>query len=83
MTSFYYTNATGTGARVVYGEGLEILGFIWLFEVAAGNDVVVIKKKYGKDFIIGGGIDKRALIRGKEDTREEVMSRVLCLKWSE
>jgi uroporphyrinogen decarboxylase len=44
--------------------------------VAAGNDVLAVRKKYGKDLIIGGGIDKRALIKGKEATREEVMSKV-------
>ena len=52
------------------------INFIWPFEVAAGNDVLAVRKKYGKDLIIGGGIDKRALIKGKEATREEVMSKV-------
>jgi len=56
---------------------LEVgINFIWPFEVAAGNDVVALRKKYGKDLIIGGAIDKRALIKGKEATREEVMSKV-------
>ncbi|GAI97578.1 unnamed protein product, partial [marine sediment metagenome] len=48
----------------------------WPFEVAAGNDAVALRKKYGKDLIIGGTIDKRALIKGKEAIREEVMSKV-------
>ena len=52
------------------------INFIWPFEVAAGNDAVAIRKKYGKDLIIGGTIDKRALIKGKEAIREEVMSKV-------
>jgi len=51
------------------------INLIWPFEVAAGNDVVAIRKKYGKDLIIGGAIDKRALIKGKESIREEVMSK--------
>ncbi len=56
---------------------LEVgINFIWPFEVAAGNDAVALRKKYGKDLIIGGGIDKRALITGKEAIREEVMSKV-------
>lgn len=56
---------------------LEVgINFIWPFEVAAGNDVVALRKKYGKDLIIGGAIDKRALIKGKEAIREEVMSKV-------
>ncbi len=56
---------------------LEVgINFIWPFEVAAGNDVVALRKKYGKDLIIGGAIDKRALIKGKKAIREEVMSKV-------
>ncbi len=45
-------------------------------EVAAHNDAVALRKKYGKDLIIGGNIDKRALVKGKEAIREEVMSKV-------
>ncbi len=52
------------------------INYIWPFEVAAGNDAVTLRKKYGKDLIIGGAIDKRALIKGKEAIREEVMSKV-------
>jgi uroporphyrinogen decarboxylase len=52
------------------------INYIWPCEVAAGNDVIALRKKYGKDLIIGGGIDKRALIKGKEAIREEVMSKV-------
>jgi len=52
------------------------INYVWPFEVAAGNDAVAIRKKYGKDLIIGGTIDKRALIKGKEAIREEVMSKV-------
>ena len=52
------------------------VNYIWPFEVAAGNDVVAIRKKYGKDLIIGGGIDKRELIKDKESIRKEVMSKV-------
>lgn len=52
------------------------VNFIWPMEIAAGNDVVALRKKYGKDLIIGGAIDKRALAKGKEAIREEVMSKV-------
>jgi len=56
---------------------LEVgINFVWPLEVAAHNDAVALRKKYGKDLIIGGGIDKRALIKGKEAIREEVMSKV-------
>ena len=56
---------------------LEVgINFVWPLEVAAHNDAVALRKKYGKDLIIGGTIDKRALIKGKEAIREEVMSKV-------
>ncbi len=56
---------------------LEVgINYVWPLEVAAHNDAVALRKKYGKDLIIGGTIDKRALIKGKEAIREEVMSKV-------
>jgi uroporphyrinogen decarboxylase len=56
---------------------LEVgVNYVWPLEVAAGNDAVALRKKYGKDLILGGAINKRALARGKEAIREEVMSKV-------
>ncbi len=56
---------------------LEVgINFPWPFEVAAGNDAVALRKKYGKNLILSGNIDKRALAKGKEAIREEVMSKV-------
>lgn len=52
------------------------INFVWPLEVAAGNDAVAMRKEYGTDLILGGAIDKRALIKGKEATKEEVMSKV-------
>ncbi|MFC2033032.1 uroporphyrinogen decarboxylase family protein [Chloroflexota bacterium] len=49
---------------------------IWPLECAAGMDAVALRKKYGKDLILAGNIDKRALIKGKDAVREEVMSKV-------
>jgi hypothetical protein len=49
---------------------------VWPLEQAAGNDAVALRKKYGKDLILSGAIDKRALIKGKEAIRSEVMSKV-------
>jgi len=34
-------------------------------EQAAGNDIFAYRKKYGKNLLMSGGIDKRALARGK------------------
>ncbi len=48
-------------------------------EVAAGMDVVAMRKRFGKNLIIGGGIDKRALSKGKKEVEEEVMKKVPSL----
>jgi uroporphyrinogen decarboxylase len=52
------------------------INYVWPLEQTAGNDVVSFRKKYGKDLILGGGIDKRALLKGKEAIRKEIMSKV-------
>ena len=52
------------------------INYIWPLEVAAGNDAVALRKEYGQDLILGGNIDKRALIKGKDAIKEEVMSKV-------
>ncbi len=36
------------------------------FEVAAGNDLLAVRRKYGRNLILFGGIDKRALAAGRE-----------------
>ena len=48
----------------------------WPLECAAGNDAVALRKKYGRDIILAGNIDKRELLKGKDAIREEVMSKV-------
>ncbi len=56
---------------------LEVgINYVWPLEVAAHNDAVALRKKYGKNLILSGNIDKRALAKGKEAIREEVMSKV-------
>ena len=45
-------------------------------EVAAHNDAVEWRKKYGKNLIILGNIDKRALAKDKAAIKEEVMKKV-------
>jgi uroporphyrinogen decarboxylase len=49
---------------------------VWPLECAAGNDAVALRKKYGRELVIAGTIDKRALLKKKEAIREEVMSKV-------
>lgn len=45
-------------------------------EVAAGMDAVQLRKKYGKELILWGNIDKRALIKGKDAIKEELDKKV-------
>ncbi|MHB9025375.1 MAG: uroporphyrinogen decarboxylase family protein [Armatimonadota bacterium] len=45
-------------------------------EVAAGMDVVELRKEYGHDLLMIGGLDKRAFAHSKEAIREEVMMKV-------
>jgi uroporphyrinogen-III decarboxylase len=49
---------------------------MWPLEVTAGMDAVALRKEYGKDVILAGNIDKRALIKGKEAIKEEVLAKV-------
>jgi len=48
----------------------------WPLEVAAGMDAVSLRKKYGKDCILLGNIDKRVLAKGKKEIKEEVRRKV-------
>lgn len=42
-------------------------------EAAAGNDIVEYRKKYGKKMAYRGGIDKRAIAKGGETIKREIM----------
>lgn len=50
--------------------------FMWPLECAAGMDAIALRKKYGKDIILSGGLDKSELVRDKASLRKEVMSKV-------
>ena len=49
--------------------GIDIL---YPFEVQAGMDVLAVRKKYGKDLRIWGGVDKRCLAGGPAAIDEEL-----------
>lgn len=49
---------------------------LYPMEVAAGMDVVALRKKYGRDLGIIGGIDKRELSKDKKAVEREVLSKV-------
>lgn len=42
------------------------INVLYPFEVQAGMDVVGVRREYGRDLRMWGGIDKRALARGRE-----------------
>lgn len=48
----------------------------WPLECAAGMNAVELRKKYGKDIIMAGNMDKRALMKDKAAIRQEVMAKV-------
>ena len=48
----------------------------WPLECAAANDAVALRKKFGHNVVLGGNIDKRALLKGKSAIRQEIMSKV-------
>jgi uroporphyrinogen decarboxylase len=82
----------GVGIIIVDSDGNnDALIPLWLeagvtglrpFEVAAGCDPVATRRRYGKDFVIQGAIDKRALSGSFEAIEREVLSKVpwLCLQ---
>ena len=49
--------------------GIDIL---YPFEVQAGMDVLAVRKRYGRDLRIWGGVDKRPLAEGPEAIRREL-----------
>lgn len=49
---------------------------VYPIEIAAGCDPIAYRKQYGKNLLMIGGIDKRALRFDKADVEREVMSKV-------
>lgn len=61
----------------IYDELIECgLNCIHPVEPVGGNDMVELRKKYGKSLCFKGGIDKHALIKGKEAVRRELEYRL-------
>jgi uroporphyrinogen decarboxylase len=48
------------------------LNFLYPFEVQAGMDVLAVRRKYGRELRIWGGVDKRALAHGKAAIDREI-----------
>jgi len=56
------------------------INFIYPMEVAAGMDVVALRKKFGKELLIGGGMDKRILARDKDAIKKMVEDTVALMQ---
>ncbi len=49
---------------------------VWPLEVAAGMDALQLHRRYGRELLLVGGIDKRELARDRDAVRAEVMRQV-------
>ncbi|MBI2938930.1 MAG: hypothetical protein HYY04_00695 [Chloroflexi bacterium] len=45
-------------------------------EVQSGMDPVALRKKYGRDLVMWGGLDKKVLRLGRQEIEQEVMTKV-------
>jgi len=80
------------GTDIVYLDSdgnIEELLPIWLdcginmfypFEVASGMDAIAIRRKYGKNVVMRGTIDKRALAKGKAEIDVELEKAKILLE---
>jgi hypothetical protein len=48
---------------------------VFPLEVAAGEDPVALRRRYGKDLLLVGGIDKRELAKDRKDVEREVLGK--------
>jgi len=91
MMPFYkrvnsYLRSHGVDIILVDSDGFtEELIPLWLesglsghypLEVTANMDAVRLRKKYGKNLILSGNIDKRAVAAGKDAIKKEVLGKV-------
>jgi uroporphyrinogen decarboxylase len=49
------------------------VNFLWPFEVQAGMDVLEVRRQWPRQFVIIGGMDKRALYHDRDTIRAEVL----------
>jgi len=55
------------------------INLFWPLEIAAGTDPLALRRKYGKEIILAGGLDKRELMKDKASLRHEVLTKVRAL----
>jgi hypothetical protein len=81
-----FLRSSGVPVIVLDSDGLiEDLIPLWIeagfnatypIEVAAGNDLIAYRKRFGRDFAYIGGLDKRELAKGKAEVEAEVMGKL-------
>jgi uroporphyrinogen-III decarboxylase len=52
---------------------------LYPLEVTAGMDARVLRKEYGSDLLLVGNLDKRVLLKSREEIKREVESKVPLL----
>ncbi|MCX7796248.1 MAG: hypothetical protein N2380_06995 [bacterium] len=73
---YFWLDSDGD-TRVLIPLMLEVgINCHWPLEQASGMDPIELRKIYGKDLVLCGGIDKRALTKGKKEIEEEVYSKI-------
>jgi len=74
--SYFMLDSDGN-TEVLIGSLIEVgMNCHWPFEAAAGMDPVRIRKQYGKELVISGGIDKRELAKGKREIEQELYAKL-------
>lgn len=56
------------------------INFIYPMEVAAGMDVIAMRKRFGKELRIGGGVDKRVLASTKAAIKDMVEEKISLMQ---
>lgn len=49
---------------------------MWPLEVQSGMNVLELRKEYGKDLLMIGGLDKREMAKGKKEIEAEILKKV-------
>ena len=58
----------------------EGINLIYPMEVSAGMDVVALRKKYGRELLMAGGMDKRVLAQDKAAIKQMVEERIPTIR---
>jgi len=81
-----YIRSQGVDTIIVDSDGkIDELISLWLesgingiepLEIQCGNDPIKLRKLYGNELVMLGGIDKRMIAKGEKEIKDELMSKV-------